>query len=96
GAPTHEVISARDVLDHGREGLALNGAKPGEYTVEIVRSAGGSGPIHGELTVFAAGETRRIPFTLEGQRMTVALAEIKLVPRLVPLEMDGPSIASDR
>ncbi len=96
GAPTHEVISARDVLDHGREGLALNGAKPGEYTVEIVRSAGGSGAVHGELMVFAAGETRRIPFTLEGQRMTVALAEIKLVPRLVPLEMDGPSVASDR
>jgi len=46
--------------------------------------------------VFAAGETQRIPFTLEGQRMTVALAQIKMVPRLVPLAMDLPSIASDR
>ena len=88
GAPTREVISARDVLVNGREGLALNGAKPGEYVVEIVRSSGDSGPIRGELTVFAAGETRRIPFTLEGQRMTVALAEIKMVPRLIPLAMD--------
>jgi hypothetical protein len=96
GAPTRELISARDVLDHGREGLALNGAKPGEYGVEIVRSAGSTGPVRGELTVFAAGETRRIPFTLEGQRMTVALAEIKMVPRLVPLAMALPSIASDR
>jgi hypothetical protein len=87
GAPTHELISARDVLDHGREGLALNGAKPGEYGVEIVRSSGASGPVRGELTVYAAGVTRRIPFTLEGQRMTVALAEIKMVPRLVPLTM---------
>jgi hypothetical protein len=90
GAPTHEVISARDVLVHGREGLALSGAKPGEYAIEIVRSSGSSGPIHGELTVFAAGEIRRVPFTLDGQRMTVALAEIKMVPRLIPLAMDQP------
>ena len=68
GAPTRELISARDVLDRGREGLALNGAKPGEYAIEIVRSDGYSGTVHGELRVFAAGETRRIPFTLDGQR----------------------------
>ncbi|HWZ89077.1 MAG TPA: VWA domain-containing protein, partial [Polyangiaceae bacterium] len=55
GAPTRELITAHDVLDHGREGLALNGAKPGEYTVEIVRAAGSTEPVHGELTVFAAG-----------------------------------------
>ncbi|HEY3256720.1 MAG TPA: VIT domain-containing protein [Polyangiaceae bacterium] len=94
GAPTRELISARDVLDRGREGLALNGAKPGEYAIEIVRSGGSSGSLRGELTVFAAGETRRIPFTLDGQRLTVALAEIKMVPRLVPLDSDQPVIAS--
>jgi hypothetical protein len=86
GAPTRELISAQHVLDHDREGLALSGARPGEYAVEIVRSEGRSGPVHGELTLFAAGETRRIPFTLDGERMTIALAEIKMVPRLVPLE----------
>jgi hypothetical protein len=96
GAPTHELITARDVLDQGREGLALNGAKPGEYSIEIVRSAGSAEPIRGELTVFAAGETRRIPFRLEDQRATVALAEIEMLPRLVPLAMDLPAIASDR
>jgi len=95
GAPTRELITARDVLAKDREGLALNGAKPGEYTVEIVRTTGSAGPLHGEITVFAAGETRRIPFTLEGERMTVALAEIKMVPRLIPLENELPSIASD-
>ena len=63
GAPTRELISARDVLARGREGLALNGAKPGEYAIEIVRSGGGSGTVRGELTVFAAGETRHLPFT---------------------------------
>jgi len=94
GAPTRELISARDVLDRGREGLALSGAKPGEYAIEIVRSGGYSGAVRGELSVFAAGETRRIPFTLDGQRLTIALAEIKMVPRLVPLDIDQPVIAS--
>jgi hypothetical protein len=94
GAPTRELISARDVLSRSREGLALNGAKPGEYAIEIVRSAGYSGTVHGELSVFAAGETRRIPFTLDGPRLTLALAEIKMVPRLVPVAFD--QIASDR
>ena len=94
GAPTREVISARDVLDRGREGLALNGAKPGQYALEIVRSGGYSGSVRGELNVFVAGETRRIPFTLDGQRMTVALVEIKMTPRLVPLAGDLAVIAS--
>ena len=93
GAPTRELITARDVLARGREGLALNGAKPGEYAIEIVRSGGSSGTVRGELSVFVAGETRRIPFTLDGQRLTLALAEIKMVPRLVPLD-DQPVIAS--
>jgi len=82
------------VLDRGREGLALNGAKPGQYAIEIVRSGDSVGPVHGELSVFVAGEARRIPFTLDGQRLTVALAEIKMVPRLVPLADGLPAIAS--
>jgi len=94
GAPTRELINARDVLDRGREGLSLNGAKPGIYAIEIVRSGGHSGTVRGELLLFAAGETRRIPFTLDGQRLTIALAEIKMVPRLVPLAGDQPVIAS--
>ncbi len=91
GAPTREIIAARDVLSHDKEGLSLSGAKPGEYAIEIVRSGSASGPVRGELTIFAAGETRRVPFTLDGQRLTVALAEIKMVPRLIPLE--SPLIA---
>jgi hypothetical protein len=58
--------------------------------IEVVRSSGSSGPVHGELSVFAAGEMRRVPFTLDGQRMTVALAEIKMIPRLIPIAMDQP------
>jgi hypothetical protein len=52
--------------------------------------------VRGELTVFAAGETRRIPFVLDGQRLTVALADIKLVPRLIPLESEFRQLAEDR
>jgi len=96
GAPTRELISARDVLDRGREGLALSGAKPGEYALEIVRSDGSTGTVRGELSLFVAGESRRIPFTLSGQRLTIAVAEIKMVPRLVPLDENLPMIASDR
>jgi ferric-dicitrate binding protein FerR (iron transport regulator)/Mg-chelatase subunit ChlD len=94
GAPTRELINARDVLDLRREGLSLNGAKPGQYALEIVRSGGYSGTVRGELLVFAAGETRRIPFTLDGQRLTIALVDIKMVPRLIPLEDNLPAIAS--
>jgi len=94
GAPTRELINARDVLDRGREGLSLNGAKPGQYAIEIVRSGGYAGTVHGELSVFVAGESGRVPFTLDGQRLTLALAEIKMVPRLVPLDGDLPLIAS--
>jgi len=96
GAPTRELISARDVLDRGREGLALSGAKPGEYALEIVRSDGSTGTVRGELLLFVAGESRRIPFTLSGQRLTIAVAEIKMVPRLVPLDENLPMIAGDR
>jgi hypothetical protein len=85
GAPTREVIAARDVLSLHREGLSLVGAKAGEYVLEIVRASGTGAPVRGELTVFAAGETRRIPFTLDGQRLTVAITELSWVPRLVPL-----------
>ncbi len=95
GAPTREIIAARDVLAHGKEGLSLSGAKPGQYAIEIVRSSTPTSgePVRGELTIFVAGETRRVPFTLDGQRLTIALAEIKLVPRLIPLD-PGPMIAA--
>ncbi|MET0792122.1 MAG: hypothetical protein ABW061_11425, partial [Polyangiaceae bacterium] len=96
GAPTREIIAAHDVLTHGREGLSLSGAKPGEYAIEIVRSSGATGPVRGELTIFAAGETRRVPFTLDGQRLTIALAEIKMVPRLIPIDNGRLMIAEDR
>jgi len=84
GAPTRGLISANDVTSTHGEGLALRGAKPGEYVVEVVR-ASGSGPVRGELTITVAGTKKTVPFVLEGDRRAVALASIAMQPRLVPL-----------
>jgi len=89
GAPTRAVISARDVTARDREGLAIRGAKPGEYLVEIVRSQSGGAPLSGELVVSAAGATRRISFKLSGTRERIALIRLRLVPHLEPLRSDG-------
>jgi hypothetical protein len=84
GAATRSLITARDAVSSGREGLALRGAAPGEYVVELTRGSG-SGPAQGELVVTIAGSTRRIPFSFDGDRKAVALLRITMQPRLVPL-----------
>jgi hypothetical protein len=84
GAATRSVITARDAVSSGREGLALRGAAPGEYVVELTRGSG-SGPAQGELVVTIAGSARRIPFSFDGDRKAVALLRITMQPRLVPL-----------
>jgi hypothetical protein len=84
GAATRAVISARDTTSASQEGLAVRGAPPGEYVVELTRGSG-SGPARGELTISVAGSVRRIPFSFEGERKTLALVRISTQPRLVPL-----------
>ena len=84
GAPTRGVISARSVTSTREEGLALSGAKPGEYVVEVVRGSG-TDRASGELTITVAGTTRRVSFTLDGPRVSVAIARIEMRSELVPL-----------
>lgn len=84
GAPTRALISARDVTSRSREALAVSGGKPGEYALELVRVGGGD-HARGELTITVAGTTRRIPFTLDGNRTKVAIARIGMRSKLVPL-----------
>jgi hypothetical protein len=84
GANTRSVISARDATSTSREGLALRGAAPGEYVVELTRGAG-AGSANGELVVTVAGVQRRIPFSFDGDRKAVALLRVTMQPRLVPL-----------
>jgi hypothetical protein len=84
GAGTRSVISARDAVSTSREGLALRGATPGEYVVELTRGSG-AGPASGELVITIAGSTRRVPFSFDGDNKAVALLRISMQPRLVPL-----------
>jgi tetratricopeptide (TPR) repeat protein len=84
GAGTRSVISARDATSNSREGLALRGAAPGEYVVELTRGAG-AGDTQGELVITIAGSVRRVPFSFDGDRKAVALLRISMQPRLVPL-----------
>ena len=92
GGPTRATLSARDAVSLGHEALALRGAGPGEYVIEIGRAGGEDDGeiIRGEVTVTVAGARQRLPFTLRGQHARVALANITLVPRLVPLEQAPP------
>jgi tetratricopeptide (TPR) repeat protein len=85
GAPTHAVITARDVLSTRQEGLALRGAKTGRYGVEIVRAADSSGPVSGRLRVRFRNQTRELPFVLDGERLRLADVDVSMRSRLVPL-----------
>jgi tetratricopeptide (TPR) repeat protein len=84
GAATRAVISSRDATNSSRESLALRGAAPGEYVVELTRGSG-PGSARGELVVTIAGTVRRVPFTFDGERRAVALLRVTMQPRLVPL-----------
>lgn len=83
GAPTKAIISAEDVNSLRREKLGLLGSKAGDYVIEIVR-ASGEGPVRGELEVRAAGNTRRIPFDLTGDRESLGVMKVFWRSRLVP------------
>jgi hypothetical protein len=84
GAPTRSVITATDVTSTRREGLALRGAKPGEYVIEVVRGSG-SGPVSGTLSVKIAGTERKIPFDLAEDRRAVGILSVWMKSRLVPV-----------
>ena len=84
GAPTRSVITARDVKSTHGEGLALRGAKPGEYVIELTRVSG-SGPVHGQVVVSVAGTTRTLHFVLDGKRKSLGIARVAMRSRLVPL-----------
>ncbi|MBN2194525.1 MAG: FecR domain-containing protein [Polyangiaceae bacterium] len=85
GAPTREVISAEDATSERREGLALRGATPGEYVVELVRGRG-NGRVTGEVKITVAGTLRTVPFSLTENRTTIGIAKIAQESRLVPVE----------
>jgi hypothetical protein len=83
GAPTRALISAEDVTSTSHEALGLLGGRSGEYVVEVVR-ASGEGPISGTITIRASGDTRTVPFRLEGNRLSVGTVRVRFESRLVP------------
>jgi hypothetical protein len=86
GAPTRAVITANDVLSVHREALALRGAPPGQYAIEVTRSSSAPGPIRGSLQLMVADAERNVPFVVEGERARVATVTLRNETRLVPLE----------
>jgi tetratricopeptide (TPR) repeat protein len=85
GAPTRAIISARDVLSTSREGLALKGAKPGSYGIELVRHASASGSVRGEVKLRVGKQVQTLPFTLVGSRLRIARVDLSMKSRLVPV-----------
>jgi RNA polymerase sigma factor (sigma-70 family) len=86
GAPTRAVITANDVLSVHREELALRGAPPGQYAIEVTRSSSAPGLIRGTLRLMVADAERDVPFVIEGERARVATVTLRNETRLVPLE----------
>jgi len=84
GAPTRQVISARNVTSRRTEGIALRNAPAGNYVIQLVRVSG-AGPISGELSLTVVNSKRTLPFTLRDERTVVGVASIKTVAKLVPV-----------
>ena len=88
GAPAGTSVTARDVTSDHQESLALQGAKAGQYVVELVRSVGPAQvPISGTVRLSVAGSQRTVAFVLPpgANRVAIAIASIRLQSRLVPL-----------
>ncbi|HEY5955158.1 MAG TPA: VIT domain-containing protein [Polyangiaceae bacterium] len=83
GAPTRSVITATNVTSSHEEGLGLRGGKPGEYLLEVTRGRG-AGRVEGTANVRVAGVERPLKFVLEGDRVSIGIAKITMVSRLVP------------
>ncbi len=84
GAPTRQVITARDVTSRASEGLAMRNAPVGNYLIELVRVSG-SGTVHGNLQLTIADLKKSVPFTLNADRTVVGIAGITAVQKLVAL-----------
>ncbi|XYH96690.1 FecR domain-containing protein [Sorangium sp. So ce1128] len=90
-------VRSRDATSTRAESLALRGLPKGSYIVEIARASTGDGSspaapsgapevLRGELTLRLAGETRKVPFTLEGARRELGTVRVFFTSRLVPAD----------
>ncbi|WP_437975029.1 VIT domain-containing protein [Sorangium sp. So ce295] len=91
-------VRSRDATSTRSESLALRSLPKGSYVVEIARAsaeegagaaspgARAPGPVRGELTLRLAGETRKVPFTLDGARLELGTVRVFFTSRLVPVD----------
>lgn len=87
GAGGKAQVSSRDATSTRSETIGLTNALSGSYVVEIARANGADAniPVRGEITLKLAGETRKVPFLLTGQRAEVGTMRVFFTSRLVPL-----------
>ncbi|WP_437811267.1 VIT domain-containing protein [Sorangium sp. So ce1078] len=90
-------VRSRDATSTRAESLALRSLPKGSYIVEIARASAGdgaspsalsgaAGAVRGELTLRLAGETRKVPFALEGARLELGTVRVFFTSRLVPAD----------
>jgi hypothetical protein len=92
GSPVKTVgVSASDAVSSRTETLGVSGLSAGNFVVEVVRASQSSNqPVTGELSmVMPGGETRKVPFTLTGNRVEVGSMRVFFTARLVPLNGGG-------
>jgi hypothetical protein len=79
--------TARTPVATRAESLALSNLAAGNYVVEVTRTGGSDSiPVNGSITLRVVGETRKIPFTLSGNRTEVSRVLISYTSRLVQVD----------
>jgi len=93
GAVGRVKATAKDVRSTSTESLGLLGMPSGHYVVEVSRaSRSGSGstgrqPVQGEITLtIPGGGSRKVPFSLSGDRAEVGTLQVFFTSRLVPVQ----------
>ncbi len=88
GSPLKTVsVSSTDATSTRTETLGVSGLNAGNFVVEVVRASQSSSPVTGEVTfTLPGGESRRVTFTLTGNRIEVGSMRVFFTSRLVPLD----------
>jgi hypothetical protein len=86
GSPLKGSVTGRDVTSTRSETLALTNLPAGNYVVEISRASGADANTfaQGTVTLRLVNETRRVPFSLSGDRAEIGTARVFFTSRLVP------------
>jgi hypothetical protein len=86
GSPNKAAVTSRDVTSSRTETIALTNLPAGSYVVEIARASGAdqNAFAQGTVTLRLVNETRRVSFSLSGERAEIGTARVFFTSRLVP------------